>query len=126
MSWQRLGECNGCGDCCRQGTSPVEITFPETDEAYGRVRFGEPVGWDGGLPIFRVRGPILSPCPMLDGDRCTIHETKPQTCRDTPTRPEELEGLARCSFMFFNSETGEVRTAQANYLPAKGEHAATI
>lgn len=119
--WTRYGECNECGDCCRQATSPVEVSFEESDEAYGRIRFGEPVRrTDHGLSVFSVRGPILSPCPKLDGDRCTIHATRPATCRDSPTGPEGLEGLPRCSYMFLNKLTGEVRTATLHAIPQKG------
>jgi Fe-S-cluster containining protein len=112
-TWVRQGECNECGDCCRQSTSPVEAVFQETDEAYGRIRFGEPIIQRPGLMVFRARGPILSPCPMLDGDRCSIHATRPATCRDSPKTPAELEGLPRCSYTFINAETGEARFAGA-------------
>ncbi len=118
--WTRMGECNECGDCCRHGTNPIELILPDADEAYGRVRFGDPVGTHNGQSLFRIRGPVLMPCPMLDGNRCSIHATKPQFCRDTPKIPEDIEGLTNCSFYFFNHTTGEVRTPMGSMLPIEG------
>lgn len=110
--WIRHGECNGCGDCCRQATNCMTLLIPIQDEAYGRARYGDPhprfLGNDGS-PVFEVRGPLLMPCPKLDGDQCTIHETKPQYCRDMPCAPEDIEGLPRCSYWFVHRETGEVQ-----------------
>lgn len=109
--WIRHGECNQCGDCCRQATNSLSLLVPIADEAYGRVRYGAPVapspGHDGPL-LFHIRGPLLMPCPQLDGDRCAIHETKPQYCIDNPSSPEDVEGT-RCSYWFEDRETGELR-----------------
>lgn len=110
--WIRDGECNQCGDCCRQATNLIQIVTPIADEPYGRARYGEPVGCAPGdkTPMFLIRGPILMPCPKLEGDRCTIQEAKPQTCVDSPSRPEDIEGT-RCSYRFVHRTTGEVKTA---------------
>jgi len=69
-----------------------------------------------GIPMFTVRGPILMPCPKLDGDRCSIYETRPQSCQDSPRSPKDIEGLPRCSYVFINSITGEVRTGASPAL----------
>lgn len=112
--WTRHGECNQCGDCCRQATNCVSMLVGIDDQEYGRVRYGEP-RMVGRLPMFHVRGPILAPCPKLDGDRCTINETKPEYCRETPCAPEDIEGLPRCSYWFVHKQTGEIKgTPDAN------------
>lgn len=119
--WIRQGECNQCGDCCRQATNCVSLLVPIQDEAYGRVRFGAPTSRAAslrGVPIFEIRGPLLSPCQKLDGDRCGIHETKPQYCKDTPLAPEDIDGLPRCSFYFKHRKTGEIRAASVGMLAA--------
>lgn len=105
--WIRHGECNQCGDCCRQATNLIQVQVPIADEAYGRIRYGEP-SQVGGLSLFTIRGPVLMPCPKLEGDRCSMHDTKPQYCVDNPSRPEDIEGT-RCSYWFVHRETGEVR-----------------
>ena len=110
--WIRHGECNECGDCCREATNHLTLHVPIADEAYGRIRYGEPVRRAeqlGGIPVFSIRGPIRLPCPQLAGDRCTIHATRPQYCLDTPVTPDDIEGLARCSYWFVHRETGEIR-----------------
>lgn len=110
--WIRQGECNQCGDCCRQATNLITVGVPIADEAYGRVRYGEPTGRIeqlGGIPVFQIRGPVLMPCPKLNGDRCSINDTKPDYCRDKPSLPEDIDGLTRCSYWFVHRETGEVR-----------------
>jgi|CXWL01.1.fsa_nt_gi Fe-S-cluster containining protein len=107
--WIRYGECNQCGDCCRQATNLIQIVTPIQDEPYGRARYGEPVGYaPGPMPLFAIRGPILMPCPKIDGDRCSIHAAKPQTCQDSPLTPADIEGT-RCSYWFVHRDTGEVR-----------------
>ena len=108
--WIRHGECNACGDCCRQATNLIQIVVPIADEAYGRVRYGDPVGMVPGssVPVFAIRGPLLMPCPKLNGDRCSVHETKPQTCADSPLTPDDIEGT-RCSYWFVHRQTGAVR-----------------
>jgi Fe-S-cluster containining protein len=120
--WIRHGECNACGDCCRQATNCLTLLVPIADEAYGRIRYGEPhaqfLGNDGSR-VFQIRGPVYLPCPKLEGDRCGVHESKPQYCRDMPAGPEDIEGLSRCSYWFVHRETGEVRgNAGASILEA--------
>lgn len=113
--WIRHGECNQCGDCCRQATNCVSLLVPIADEAYGRVRFGAPTSRAAsvsGVPIFEIRGPLLLPCPQLDGDRCAIHDTKPTYCRETPCAPDDIDGLPRCSYWFVHRQTGEIRGAR--------------
>ena len=117
--WIRQGECNGCGECCRQATNCIDVLIPIKDEAYGRMRFGAPVTLpperqqqlspeqQAGL-LFRARGPVYLPCPQLQGNLCSINDTKPQFCRDWPTQPEDIEQLG-CSYWFVHRTTGEIK-----------------
>jgi|CXWL01.1.fsa_nt_gi Fe-S-cluster containining protein len=119
--WIRQGECNQCGDCCRQATNLITIGVPLADEAYGRVRFGEPIGRVeqlGGIPVFQIRGPLLMACPKLDGDRCGLQAEKPQTCSDSPLTPADIDGLPRCSYWFVHRETGEIRGIRTSDVEA--------
>lgn len=112
--WTRHGECNGCGDCCRQATNCVTMLIPIEDAEYGLLRYGEPRGFQAdGKSVFLIHGPLLMPCPKLDGDTCTIHETKPQTCKESPCAPEDIEGLTRCSYWFVHRITGEIKGVKA-------------
>ena len=123
--WERKGECNQCGECCRQATNCVDVLIPihPKDEAFGRVRFGDPIvprlhganrlppaeGSAIAMLMFRARGPVVHPCPKLDGDRCTIEAQKPEYCREFPVNPEDIDGLGKCSYWFVNQNTGEIK-----------------
>jgi len=113
--WIRHGECNQCGDCCRQATNPVEVLVP-LEASYGRVRFGEPVRltMENGTPVtlFRIRGPILNPCPELRGNLCGIQASKPMACVVFPTEPLQIEGT-RCSYWFEHRQTGAIKRAES-------------
>jgi Fe-S-cluster containining protein len=102
--WIRHGECNQCGDCCRHASNAITLFVPIADREYARVRFGEPVA---PPDLYQLVGPILMPCPKLDGDRCGIHDTKPTFCTEAPFKPEDVEGT-RCSYWFEHRETGEI------------------
>lgn len=120
--WVRQGDCNQCGDCCRQAVNPITMFIPIKDEAYGRIRFGEHVSVDrAGVKVFAARGPLYAPCPLLQGDKCGIQGEKPQYCQDTPCSPEDIELLPRCSYTFVNTRTGEVRGGAGVLEPGK-EH----
>lgn len=117
--WERIGECNSCGDCCRHATNCIDVVLPFDDEAFGRVRFGEPVTRIGieGPYVFKIRGPVYAPCPQLielmPMTQCQVYDTRPQTCRDFPTSPSDIEGT-RCSYTFLHRTTNELRTAESH------------
>lgn len=102
--WIRHGECNQCGDCCRHATTLITIQMPMKDEDYARVRFGKP----NAQGLYTIRGPVMMPCPKLEGNLCIIHDHKPQYCQDAPLVPSDVEGT-RCSFWFESTITGEIR-----------------
>lgn len=110
IEWTRQGECNQCGECCRQATNLTSQLIPIADVEYGRKRFGEPIpgAFVKGAPVFHVRGAILKTCPELRGDLCGVHDNKPKTCRDLPLTPLDIEALDKCSYTFVHRVTGEV------------------
>lgn len=80
------GECNQCGACCAQvllvsGGRPVR----------SRRAFRRLVRRDPDYAMFRPvdrngRGELRFTCDNLGGDgRCTIHDRRPQLCRDYPS-----------------------------------------
>lgn len=86
----RKGECNNCGYCC-QVISRVELYFPTRDAAFKKARGISPKGtkWVD----------VVDPCQHHTGIGCAIHATRPQTCKDFPQTPEEIEGTP-CSYWF--------------------------
>ena|SRR5579859_7509246 len=112
--YERLGECNGCGDCCM-----ALIRFYVTN-----VKKGQDSEWqlaaDGGLTttgqgvwvevqigdqrrFFQMLEvpPETSRCKnLLDDNRCAIHATKPLLHKAWPMAPSQLKSFARCSYSF--------------------------
>lgn len=79
-------KCSMCGNCCRFLTTPV------TDADIARIREG---GYDDFVrddmkALKRVNGR----CMFLKDDRCSIHEIRPQVCRDYPFF--KLYGVGYC------------------------------
>ncbi len=77
-------ECDGCGACCRT----FSIFVSERD-----VRREPRIAIEGRrLPLHLADGPwvlrlfpapFLDSCPFLDGmDRCEIHDSRPEVCRE--------------------------------------------
>ena len=78
--WLRTGDCNGCGECCRNGD-----------------------------PFLGQRGPaeIEGACPLLrlvDGlHRCSGHGTDPYYlggCNVFPQMPDQIADYPSCSYRF--------------------------
>jgi Fe-S-cluster containining protein len=86
----RRGECNDCGYCCRV-ISTVELYFPTKDAAFKEAR--------GISPRGTKQIDVIDPCQHHTGIGCAIHTTRPQTCRDFPTNPEEIKNTP-CSYWF--------------------------
>ena len=93
----RKGECNGCGYCC-QIISRVQLHFPTQDAAFKAARGISPNGikWVD----------VIDPCQHHVDSSCAIHATRPQTCRDFPQTPQEINGTP-CSY-WFEDEEGNV------------------
>lgn len=98
----RRGECNACGHCCRYiGASQtvVENAHGLSDVAFYRTR---------GFTLHHANGVAVKAtaqvwhekvCPEHRGDTCHSYETRPQTCRDFPSTPEQVIGTP-CSYWF--------------------------
>lgn len=92
----RKGECNNCGFCCKV-ISRVKVDFTITNDPPWLEARGIPAD---GIKWFD----IVDPCPKLEQatpeeTRCTIHETKPKTCQDFPTHPDDIRD-SPCSYWF--------------------------
>ena len=97
MTWVRHGECNGCGFCC-EAIAYVEVALPDQieDQEFLRLRGFSPEG--------TKRLHIIDPCPALRHDKtCSIYETRPRTCREFPTSPDEIVN-SPCSYWFENGD----------------------
>lgn len=102
--WERKGSCNDCGYCCNTLTR-ADLSFPmgpRIDREFYRVRgFGFVQAANRQELAMLPRVPVVFPCPSYDqeGKRCTIYENRPRTCREFPTRPEDILG-SPCSYWF--------------------------
>lgn len=101
MSWERHGECNQCGDCCRFVArealvrDPSRVSDPAFYEARGfqRMTLGE-------KKVLVLLANLVAPCQYLvDGNQCGVYEDRPRTCRDFPQVPLDIVGT-RCSYWF--------------------------
>ena len=84
--------CTCCGNCCRFKVTPLKRSDVKRLEDAGLRYFYET---RGELRLKRVNGR----CIFLKDDRCTVHESRPQVCRDFPFFVEWGLGYAqRVSF----------------------------
>lgn len=120
--YERHGECNGCGDCCR---SEVAFDFQKlaADEPNGAGRErgggastdGQGV-WqevdDGNQRTFRrLRGIWFcdQPCSQLGpGDHCVIHQSKPKFCALWPVSPRDTISFPMCGYSFCKLREWEI------------------
>ena len=85
-------QCLGCGRCCESFGGHLEASRHDVERwrRLGRedlLRRVSPIGW---IWIDPATGKLESACPFLqrtgpDRAICTIHEIKPDMCRDYPT-----------------------------------------
>ncbi|HLY26069.1 MAG TPA: hypothetical protein VKQ72_07005 [Aggregatilineales bacterium] len=112
--YERLGECNGCGDCCMAairfsvagklagGNSPWDVVAnggPDTD---GHGVWSE-VQADTQRRFFKITQivPGSTPCEQLTEDkRCKIHDVKPLFHKSWPMSPRQVTPFERCSYSF--------------------------
>ena len=99
----RTGECNGCAACCRFVILQVNPQYMEADkrswiEMHGIRLFEQ----DGG-----TWARITATCQHLTAEnKCSIHDTRPQTCRDFPAVQSDIDivdafvGERVCSYSF--------------------------
>ena len=80
--------CSCCGNCCRFRTTPLTL------EDVKRLQ-------EAGLADFHLTQPemrlkrVNGRCIFLSDDKCTVHDARPQVCRDFPFFREAGIGLAQ-------------------------------
>lgn len=100
--YERHGECNGCGDCCRVTITYTRVS-PQSETTTGEGIWQEVD--KSGERIFRkllsttFNGAI---CPELSKDnRCSCHGAdKPTICQLWPVAPRDIEPFPRCGYSF--------------------------
>lgn len=75
-----MSKCRQCGGCCR-ALFPVELVDSEDIERFGKEALEYK---DGG-------------CEYLEGNKCSIHETKPKVCKEfyCDTHPLKKEKIKK-------------------------------
>lgn len=100
-NWVRMGDCNHCGWCC-ENLGVFELQFPITEDvAYMEIR-----GFTIKDNLALIKADIKAPCPAHIDNRCSVYDTRPDTCKEFPSEPNEIIQTP-CSYYFENSLTGE-------------------
>ena len=115
--YERIGECNQCGDCCR-ATFNIKMSEGYDKQFNGGKATDEKGRWSEIMEvseISRIKGTreytgfTLAdrenpPCCALDPETnlCTKEEfdRKPWICRVFPTVPNDIKDLPNCSYEF--------------------------
>lgn len=115
IEYERLGECNGCGDCCKaviQFAVAGSLSGPPDDWAtagnggpatggtgvWGEVRVGDNRRFFKIIPADRNSD---HRCQHLTEDnRCAIQQTKPLFHKAWPMSPRQIVQFERCSYSF--------------------------
>jgi Fe-S-cluster containining protein len=136
IEYERLGECNGCGDCCIAlipftiAGQPKEVAESwEGAGSGGAATTGTGV-WNevrvGATRRFFRVGEIDAStrqrCPHLtENNQCAIHLTKPLFHKAWPLSPRHVTALERCSYSF--REVGRwplQKPTSAEHISAEG------
>ena len=113
---KRIGECNRCGDCCRDFVFIYDIKEGEEkdmEEERVWLNFRNNVSAfkdvnPQGKPIQIVQ--TFNKCKHLiensDGTTtCAIYPDRPDWhCKQYPHHPDELKGMGRCSYKFIEDD----------------------
>jgi Fe-S-cluster containining protein len=114
LAYERLGECNGCGDCCRAeiwlnvageltpGNTPWEERGNGGPDTTGQGIWNEVrIGDVRRFFLVRNAAPGNLHCAQLTEDnRCKIHLTKPLFDKAWPMSPRHIVPMPRCSYTF--------------------------
>jgi hypothetical protein len=108
QKWERLGQCNGCGACCKGWNITYEATVAVRDDDSDDYSGSE--GWSafkhhGVWWWMRVTGIKREEtmCECLDGNRCGVWMDEvefPLLCRYFPVHPDNLKEFPQCGFRF--------------------------
>jgi hypothetical protein len=74
--------CDQCGACCRNLGIYIAQEDLDRESKLATVTTVDPDTPDDARYRFKLT--VYEPCPMQDGNRCTIQDTKPDVCRATP------------------------------------------
>jgi len=131
--YERIGECNRCGDCCRS-VIDIKITKDGNKRYHGGKTTNEEGRWSeimevsdvahikenrefiAFIPTDREHGG----CHALDPETslCTINSgfSKPWCCSVFPTAPSDIKNLPNCSYEFI--KVNEYSIEELEYAPA--------
>lgn len=115
-AYERIGECNGCGQCCREinyryetATGPKRKALEASPEILDKYEGWAAEEWSQDGLTWRWWGPLTvcgrdRPCAMYDDKerKCKLFG-KPQRlaiCTAFPLRPEDMKGLDECPYLW--------------------------
>lgn len=111
VQYERQGECNGCGACCRALISfrvagNLKDVDPRDLSYEGAVHVGVWAEVTDGIRrrLFTVQEitPEVKRCSALSEDnKCTVHNLdKPRICEVWPVTPDQVTPFPECSYSF--------------------------
>ena len=111
VKWERTGECNGCGECCRGHEISFQWDGVRADQdSEGVVDYSSFEGWSsfkshGLWWWFRVTSVVdkETQCGCLVNGKCEVWKDEvefPPLCRYFPVHPDNLEHFPKCGFSF--------------------------
>ena len=116
VKWERLGECNGCGECCQGHKIEFQYEMASAgakgqEEVYD---YSEKEGWSAlkahGVWWWFLIAEIEDSeekCQCLKDGKCSVwmdEEEFPPMCRYFPLHPKDLEHFQKCGFGFRRAE----------------------
>jgi len=107
--WERTGQCNGCGDCCKGYDISYEYNVGAQGE--GNDDYAEWEGWSAfkhhgvwwWMRVTGIEREEKARCGCLEGNRCTVWMDEvefPLLCRYFPVHPDNVKAFERCGFNF--------------------------
>ena len=107
--YQRSGECNQCGECCKAGVEFIVTSWPDDfdSKSGGTTTTGKGMWFSFGdgddRRFWQVRkvAPRTIKCGSLaDNGICAWHSEKERKCSDWPMHPSLVEPFKDCSYTF--------------------------
>lgn len=98
-----LIDCKQCANCCRS----LHAEFKKTELLSIAKTLGQSI--KAFEKQFMSEGSVNPPCPMLDGNLCSIYENRPEVCRSYPHLEQRhftsrlmgvIENVAICPIAF--------------------------
>ena len=104
IRYERLGECNQCGDCCLK---TIHLRMVDGDKwthggstTDGEGRWSEIETEKRDFVKFFTNGDEPSLCLKLINNLCSVNGDKPWCCAVWPTAPADIETFPNCSYSF--------------------------